>query len=100
MTEATPAITHQPDTHRFEMQLEGHTAYAEYTLRPGVFVFAHTIVPKQLGGRGLGSQLAKHGLDYAAAQNLKVDPQCSFVKTYIDRHPEYQANSLAHDAKP
>ena len=45
-----------------------------------------------------GSALARHVLDYAAAQGLKVDPQCPFIKAWIDRHPAYQAQSLAHGA--
>jgi hypothetical protein len=30
---------------------------------------------------------------------LKVRPDCPFVKSYIDKHPEYQPHSLAHGAK-
>ena len=57
------------------------------------------VVPKELGGQGVGGTLVKHILDYAAAQGLKVRPDCPFVKAYIDKHPDYQANSLAHGAK-
>ena len=47
----------------------------------------------------IGGTLVRHILDYAAAQGLKVRPDCPFVKAYIDKHPEYQANSLAHGAQ-
>lgn len=83
---------------RFELEVDGHVAHVSYKQRPGVIVYDHTIVPEALGGRGVGSALARHVLDHAAAQGLKVDPQCPFIKGWIDKHPEYQANSLAHGA--
>ncbi len=56
----------------------------------GQIVFTHTGVPPALEGRGIGSALAKTGLEYARANNLEVVPLCSFVRGYIERKPEYQ----------
>lgn len=95
---ARHAVVHDAATHRFEIRQDGHVAFVSYVLRPGVVVFEHTIVPEALGGRGIGSALARHVLDWAAAQGRKVDPQCPFIRGWIDKHPEYQANSLAHGA--
>lgn len=94
---STPPITHHEGTRRFELQAEGHTAYLEYAPiagTPGALAFTHTIVPRALEGRGIGSRLVKHALDWAAAQQHKVRPDCSFVKVWIDRHPDYQAHAL------
>ena len=82
-------ITHHPSTHRFELQIEGQTAYEEYALIPAGVAFAHTIVPPELGGRGLGGQLVQHALAWARQKGLKVRPDCSFVRAYMDKHPEY-----------
>ena len=90
------AIAHKPETCRFEAVIDGHIAYAAYALDADIFAFAHTVVPRALGGRGVGAALVKHVLDYAAEQGYRVDPQCSFVRAYIDRHPDYQPLSLAH----
>ncbi len=49
----------------------------------------HTEVPKELGGKGIGSALARGLLDIARAQGLKVVPKCPFVAGYIGKHPEY-----------
>ncbi|OAU94488.1 GNAT family N-acetyltransferase [Moraxella catarrhalis] len=38
--------------------------------------------------------MVKHILDDAAAKGLKVDPVCPYVRKYIDKHPEYQANTV------
>ncbi len=76
--------------HQFELAVDGHVALAAYRLKPDVITFTHTEVPKELGGRGIGSQLAKGALDQVRARGLKVVPLCPFIKAYIEKHPEYQ----------
>jgi predicted GNAT family acetyltransferase len=76
--------------HRYELEVDGALAIAEYRLRPGRISFIHTEVPKALEGRGIGKRLVKAALDDARAQGLKVLPICPFVKHYIDTHPEEQ----------
>ena len=89
MSHNTP-ITHAPERQRFELHIEGHTAYEEYFHIPQGVVFAHTIVPPELGGRGIASRLVQHALAWAREQGLKVRPDCSFVRGYMDKHPEYE----------
>lgn len=83
-------IVHDEQAKRFETSINGHTGYISYQERDGKLVYDHTIVPQELGGRGVGSGLVKHALDYAREQDKKVVPQCSFVASYISKHPEYQ----------
>ena len=75
---------------RFEVEVEGHTAIADYRLKDGVITFTHTEVPEVLGGRGIGTALIKARLSSARARGLKVVPVCPFFKAYIDKHPEEQ----------
>jgi predicted GNAT family acetyltransferase len=75
--------------HRFELEADSHVAMAHYKLAPGVITFTHTLVPKELEGRGIGSRLAHGALDAARAQGLKVVPKCPFIAGYIGKHPEY-----------
>lgn len=98
MREETPVILNEA-AHRFEMHIDGHMAYEVFERFPGGIAYLHTIVPKALEGRGVASRLVKYILDDAAENGLKVRPDCPFVKAYIDKHPEYQANSLYHGAK-
>ncbi|WP_315832844.1 GNAT family N-acetyltransferase [Bradyrhizobium prioriisuperbiae] len=74
--------------HRFELEVEGHIAAAYYDLKPGVIIFTHTEVPKELGGKGIGSKLVKGALEQVRHDGLKVVPDCPFVKAYIAKHPE------------
>lgn len=82
---------------RFEIHLDGKIAFEQYKLFDGGISYIHTEVPPELGGRGLATYIAKYVLDYAQEHHLKVKPYCPYIKAYIDKHPEYQANSLFHN---
>ena len=83
-------ITHLPEKQRFEHQQNGLVAHLDYRIQDQhTLIFSHTIVPPQLEGQGIASALARHALDYAREHGKKVVPACSFVATWIQRHPEY-----------
>jgi predicted GNAT family acetyltransferase len=75
--------------HRFELETDGHIAFSNYKREGGILTIMHTEVPKELGGRGIGSALARGLLDIVRAQGLKVVPKCPFVAGYIGKHSEY-----------
>ena len=83
-------ITHNEQAQRFETTIDGHIGYISYQEHADALVYDHTIVPPALGGKGVGSALVKHALNYARDHGKKVVPQCSFVASYIDTHPDYQ----------
>jgi predicted GNAT family acetyltransferase len=83
-------VVHLPVKGRFELRVEGLVAELTYVIHGDTIVFTHTGVPPELEGQGLGSKLAKAGLDYARANGLKIQSICSFVTHYLQRHPEYQ----------
>jgi len=85
------SVRDNSDLHRFELVEDGHLAFAEYRIEGGVITFIHTIVPPEIGGRGVASRLIGAALEAASERGLKVVPQCSFVAAYIDRHPEWRA---------
>jgi len=73
---------------RFEIEVDGRLAKLEYRERPGEITFTHTDVPTESEGEGVGSELARAGLEYAREKGLKAIPRCSFVASYLERHPE------------
>ena len=85
----TDTVRDNPDKHRFELDVGGHLAIANYRLTDGIITFTHTEVPKELGGQGVGSKLVRGALDAARAQGLKVVAKCDFVAGYMSKHPEY-----------
>jgi predicted GNAT family acetyltransferase len=80
---------------RFEIDVDGNLAVAEYQLEPDCIRFTHTVVPPELSGRGIGSRLAQACLKSAKDRELKVIPQCSFIAGYMKKHPEFQ--DLIHE---
>ena len=60
--------------HRFELDTDGHIAFSEYKRADGVLTIMHTAVPKELGGRGIGSALIRGVLDTARAEGLSGPP--------------------------
>lgn len=81
-------IHDNPDASRFEVEVEGHVAFAEYRLPEGSILFSHTEVPPELEGRGIGSALVKYALAAARERGLKVIPVCPFFVAWLTRHPE------------
>ncbi len=79
---------------RFELDAEGVTAVANYRLSGDVMTITHTEVPPDARNRGIASRLIEGMLVEARSRGLKIVPLCSFVKTYVDRHPEVR-NLLA-----
>jgi predicted GNAT family acetyltransferase len=80
---------------RFETIVEGHLALVEYERSPGRIAFTHTEVPPALEGRGVASALAKHVLQFARDNQLKVIPLCPFISGYIRKHRADYADILA-----
>lgn len=83
-------IVHDAAASRFEARVEGHHCEAAYELIDGVMWLTHTGVPAALGGRGIAARLVAAALAHARAQGLKVYPACSYVRSYMRRHPQTQ----------
>jgi len=86
----TVDVKNNPSHGRFEVHMEGAEAYLRYQQKGELIYLIHTEVPEELEGQGIGSALAKTGLEYARESGLRVIPLCSFVQSYLKRHPEYQ----------
>ncbi|WP_016908116.1 GNAT family N-acetyltransferase [Streptomyces xiaopingdaonensis] len=81
-----------PDANRYEARIGGEPAgFAQYVRSPTVVAFLHTEVDPAYEGRGVGSALARAGLDAERAAGHQVVPVCPFVAGWIRKHPEYQA---------
>jgi predicted GNAT family acetyltransferase len=73
---------------RFELDLNGGVAFANYRLTDGVLAITHTEVPQALRGGGVGARLVLGVLEAARRQGLKVRPLCSFARFVVAQHPE------------
>ena len=83
------------ETRRFEAEIDGETAFAEYRLVDHGIILPHTVVPEAFEGKGVGSALARAALGYARDHGLKVIPTCTFMAGYISKHPEW--HDIVHE---
>ena len=74
--------------HRFELDIGGQTAFANYRQTPQAVIITHTETPRAL--RGIASELVKGALELIRADGHKVIAGCGFVVDYLDKHPEYR----------
>ncbi len=80
-------VVHQPDSSRFVAQVEGETAFLAYErVGEDAVVMAHTVVPRHLEGRGIAGALATAAVGWARGEGLQVDPQCSYVRAWLEKH--------------
>jgi predicted GNAT family acetyltransferase len=75
---------------RFELDVDGITAFMNYRLAGDVITLEHTETPVEARGRGIASQLVAAVLKTARARGLKIVPRCPFVRAYLAEHPEYR----------
>ena len=75
----------------YHAQLPGTGAVGRLTWveRGGVRVAEHTIVPREMEGRGIAGKLVAALIEDARAQGFRIDPQCSYVAAQFKRHPEW-----------
>ena len=75
---------------RFELDVEGQIAFANYRQTPQAVIITHTETPNALRGRGIASELVKGALEMIRADGHKVIAGCGFVVDYLNKHPEYR----------
>ncbi|GAA4744923.1 GNAT family N-acetyltransferase [Modestobacter marinus] len=86
-----PTVSNSPEDSRYEIR-DGDRllGVAAYQRRGDQVVFTHTEVESDAGHSGLGSTLVRAALDDVRSQGGTVVPMCSFVRGWIERHPEYR----------
>ncbi|MEA2879863.1 MAG: uncharacterized protein QOF14_5059 [Hyphomicrobiales bacterium] len=85
----TPLAPSNSPPARYELNVDGHIAFANYRNIDGVITITHTEVPSALRERGVGSRLMLEMLGDIRAQGLKVRPLCSFARFVVAQYPEF-----------
>jgi uncharacterized protein len=86
---ATGGVRDNKTKSRFELDVEGAVAFANYRLAPSTVIITHTETPRALRGRGIASQLVEGALQLIRGDGLKVVAGCGFVVDYLQKHPEF-----------
>ncbi len=81
-------VHHNTGKRRFEFEQDGRLSVVDYQLRDARMIITHTFVPTELRGKGIAERLVSTALQYARSESLGIVSQCSYVSTYLRRHPE------------
>lgn len=60
-----------------------------YMRRGNVLTAEHTLVPPEIGGRGIAGKLVEALIADARTQGWKIVPECSYIAAAFKRHPEW-----------
>lgn len=60
-----------------------------WVMKDNVRVAEHTVVPPEIGGRGVAAKLVEALIADARTHGFKIDPVCSYVAAQFKRHPEW-----------
>jgi uncharacterized protein len=85
-------VRDEPELGRYEARAgDGLAGYTRYAQGPGdLFVFTHTEVLPDYEGQGVGGTLVRGALDDVRRRGGRVEARCAFVRSWLDRHPDYQ----------
>jgi predicted GNAT family acetyltransferase len=83
-------IQHEPGKRYFAV-VDGGEAEAAYKEEAdGTRSFDHTYVPDAMRGKGVAEQLVRHALDDTVRSGHGFKAVCPYVKSFVQKHPEYQ----------
>jgi len=83
-------LIHNEAERQYEYHIEGFLAQLIYEEKEGVLHLTHTLVPKELGGRGIAGALVKDVFEEIKKRGLKMRPACSYIVAYVEKRPEYK----------
>jgi predicted GNAT family acetyltransferase len=88
MTETSYQIRHNAPAQRFEAVIDAMLCRCDYRMHGDTMMLVHTEVPGLLEGRGIASALVQAAFAYAGEHGMDVLPVCSYVRVWVQRHPE------------
>ncbi|MDR2253691.1 MAG: N-acetyltransferase [Bifidobacteriaceae bacterium] len=84
------AVRNDPEAGQYELFYQGApVGLAQYQASPTAVAFVHTEISPEVGGRGFGKILVKAALDDVRRRGLAALPYCTFVRHFIEEHPQY-----------
>jgi predicted GNAT family acetyltransferase len=86
-------ITHEGNEARGEYRatVPGSDAVGRLTwqARGNARIADHTLVPSEIGGRGVAAMLVDALVADAKSEGFRIVPACSYVAAQFKRHPEW-----------
>jgi uncharacterized protein len=81
------SVTDNRMQNRFELAVNGDTAFLVYERTNDTLTLIHTEVPAAMRGRHVGDALVEAALEEARSARLRIVAVCPFVRAYMRKHP-------------
>lgn len=86
----TEAVTYNAAANRYEMNVDGHTVFADVRRDGEILHINYVEAPPALRGTGAAGRFMQGLMDIVKSENLKVIPRCGYAAAWIDRHGDYK----------
>ncbi|NCS88000.1 MAG: hypothetical protein AUK34_14545 [Ignavibacteria bacterium CG2_30_36_16] len=88
-------VKHSKEKQLFFIDIGNQRAELKYFMETeNVMNVMNTYVPDSLRGKGIAGKLVEECLHYAKENSCRIIPSCSYVYSYIKKHPEFEAMLL------
>jgi predicted GNAT family acetyltransferase len=84
---ARGSVTDNRANNRFEVSVNGATAFLLYERTNDTLTLIHTEVPTTMRGLHAGDALVEAALENARSAGLRIVAVCPFVRAYLRKHP-------------
>lgn len=81
-------VTDNEAAHRFELEEEGYTAFANYRRTDNIVTIPHVEAPEALRGKGTAGRLMDGIAALARVNGFKIVPTCPYAVAWFRRHPK------------
>lgn len=82
------------DRHRFELDVDGSVAFANYKRDEGQVLITHVEAPLELRGTGAAGKLMAGIVQLIRADGEKIVPICPYAVSWLRKHHEENKDIL------
>lgn len=72
-------------------------AFIHYTVEENIMIIDETVVDESLQNQGIAGKLLNYAAEHARANNLKIKPECSYVKHKFSTTDKYDDVKILTD---
>lgn len=83
------SVTDNTALSRFELRVDGHTAFADYRITGDTMHLLHVEAPPALRGTGAAGKLMEGVANIARERQQKILPICGYAAVWLQKHKEY-----------
>ena len=82
----TDTFRHNPELSRYELEVDGLLAFADYQRSGHRLVIPHVETDPALRGKGAAGRLMEQVASTARAEGMRITPLCSYAAAWLKRN--------------